>query len=155
MHDLSDAGWDVPGWMLARVLDNYFAGEEPVPQGATDAEFDETARQQLRIASCATQTDNTDVCFAAPTEPPQGRRHRATPPNGTLSIGTPPPLTADMPPERSFELPDPHFVARYVPCTTGCQEPKVPKEPKRASFSLKAKESIHTTVQEQLLRTPS
>ena len=80
-------------------------------------------------------------------------RHPA--PNGTLSIGTTPPLTADMPPERSFEFPDPHFVARYVPCTTGCQEPKVPKEPKRASFSLKAKESIHTTVQEQLLRTPS
>ena len=23
MHDLPDAGWDVPGWMLARVLDNY------------------------------------------------------------------------------------------------------------------------------------
>ena len=79
MHDLPDAGWDVPGWMLARVLDTttlVFAGEEPVPQGATDAEFDETARQQLRIASCATQTDNTDVCFAAPTEPPQGRRHQ-------------------------------------------------------------------------------
>ena len=61
MHDLPDAGWDVPGWMLARVLDNYFAGEEPVPQGATDAEFDETARVQLGIASCGTQTDFSEV----------------------------------------------------------------------------------------------
>ena len=60
MHDLPDAGWDVPGWMLARVLDNYFAGEEPVPQGATDAvaEFDETVRHQLGMASCSTQTQS-------------------------------------------------------------------------------------------------
>ena len=56
-----------------------------------------------------------------------------------------------MPPERSFELPDPHFVARYVPCTTGCQDPKVPKEPNRAWFSMKAKECVHASVQEELL----
>ena len=72
MHDLPDAGWENGTFQagcalaLGSLLDNatfkyYFAGEEPVPQGATDAEFDETARVQLGIASCGTQTDFSEV----------------------------------------------------------------------------------------------
>ena len=79
MHDLPDAGWDVPGWMLARVLDDYFAGEELVTQGATDEEFYETTVQILRIASCATQTDFCQCDFARPTEAKEAAPGRAPP----------------------------------------------------------------------------
>ena len=68
MHDLPDAGWDVPGWMLAKIVNDYFAGWEPITLGATDEEFHETVNESLRIASCATQTDFCHVGFSGPTE---------------------------------------------------------------------------------------
>ena len=66
MHDLPDAGWDVPDWMLAKIVNDYFAGWEPITLGATDEEFHETVNESLRIASCAAQTDFCQCDFAGP-----------------------------------------------------------------------------------------
>ena len=142
MHDLPDAGWENGTFQagcalaLGSLLDNatfkyYFAGEEPVPQGATDAEFDETARVQLGIASCGTQTDFAEVSSSAPTEPRKGVQDRARTLKRTASIGTIAPLTAAKPPERSFTFPDLIFVAVRSAPTAECKEPKrSPRSPR-------------------------
>ena len=87
MHDLPDAGWDVPGWMLAKIVNDYFAGWEPITLGATDEEFHETVNESLRIASCATQTDFCQCDFAGPPEAKEAAPGRAPPLERAFPIG--------------------------------------------------------------------
>ena len=147
MHDLPDAGWDVPGWMLAKIVNDYFAGWEPITLGATDIEFDETTSELVGTSSCATQTDFCHVGFSGPTEAKEAAPGRAPPLERAFPIG----MNGPHPPaSRAF--------ARWPPLNPNssrarCAHPlAVPesKEPKRAGISWSPPGELHANQQEIL-----
>ena len=92
MRWVHDAIAFVPGWKLAQVLNDYFAGWEPVHPMATDEEFDVTMAELVgnvvETNEIACQTDTEEAALQPALSANEVAPGRPPPLERALPIGT-------------------------------------------------------------------